>query len=125
MDEYAVPVLPSRDLTETLDFYRRLGFDNRGAPPDAYGYCIIGRGTIELHFWHQPDVDPMTSAAGCYVRVVDADALHSSWEAVGVPDDEVTGSRLLPPDDTEYGLREFALVDPSGNLLRIGSAPPA
>ncbi len=27
----------------------------------------------------------------------------------------------MPPSDTEYGLREFALVDPSGNLLRIGS----
>ena len=25
------------------------------------------------------------------------------------------------PEDSDYGLREFALVDPDGNLLRIGS----
>jgi hypothetical protein len=25
--------------------------------------------------------------------------------------------------DTDYGLREFALVDPSGNLIRVGSPP--
>jgi hypothetical protein len=27
----------------------------------------------------------------------------------------------VPPTDTDYGLRELALVDPSGNLLRVGS----
>ena len=27
----------------------------------------------------------------------------------------------MPPADTDYGLREFALVDPNGNLLRVGS----
>jgi hypothetical protein len=25
--------------------------------------------------------------------------------------------------DTDYGMREFALVDPSGNLIRVGSPP--
>jgi hypothetical protein len=28
----------------------------------------------------------------------------------------------MPPVDTDYGIREFALVDRSGNLLRVGSA---
>jgi hypothetical protein len=40
--------------------------------------------------------------------------------ASGVPRDEATGSRLAPVD-TGYGIREFALVDPSGNLVRVGS----
>jgi hypothetical protein len=35
--------------------------------------------------------------------------------------DAATGSRLEPPQDTDYGMREFALVDPSGNLVRVGS----
>lgn len=34
MDEYAVPILPSRDLNETRYFYARLGFELRGAPPE-------------------------------------------------------------------------------------------
>jgi catechol 2,3-dioxygenase-like lactoylglutathione lyase family enzyme len=32
MEERAVPILPSRDLEETLAFYARLGFELRGAP---------------------------------------------------------------------------------------------
>ena len=122
MDEYAVPIMPSRNLRETLEFYLRLGFELRGAPPETYGYLIVGRGPmIELHFWESPEVDPLTTDHSCYVRVADADELYAEWEAVGVPSDPETGSRLMPPGDTDYGMREFALVDKSGNLVRIGS----
>jgi hypothetical protein len=40
---------------------------------------------------------------------------------VGIDRDPPTGSRLVPPVDTDYGMREFAVVDLSGNLVRIGS----
>jgi hypothetical protein len=36
MSETAVPILPSRDLAETLAFYLRLGFENRGAPHEVW-----------------------------------------------------------------------------------------
>jgi catechol 2,3-dioxygenase-like lactoylglutathione lyase family enzyme len=121
VDEYAVPILPSKDLEETLSFYSRLGFELRGAPIEKYRYLIIGRGSIELHFHDSPDVDPLTTDAGCYIRVRNADVLHREWDRIGVPTEPATGSRLISPTDTDYGLREFALVDTSGNLLRIGS----
>ena len=121
MSESAVPILPSRDLDDTLRFYERLGFRNQGAPPDVWDYLIIGRGGIELHFFAMPEVDPLTTYSSCYLRVRDADALHAEWSAVGVPTDPATGSRLIAPMDTDYGMREFALVDRSGNLLRVGS----
>jgi hypothetical protein len=121
MTESAVPILPSRNLDETLAFYLRLGFELQGAPIEKYRYLIIGRGSIELHFWDAPDVDPLTTDASCYIRVDDADALHREWQEVGIESDPVTGSRLMPPVDTDYGIREFALVDRSGNLLRVGS----
>ena len=121
MIQTAVPILPSRDLDETLAFYVRLGFQNRGAPPDEWKYLIIGRDTGELHFFEAPTVDPLTTDAGCYVRVDDADALFEEWHRVGVAEDPATGSRLIPPCDTDYGMREFALVDQNGNLVRVGS----
>ncbi len=121
MLERSVPTLPSRDLRETLAFYERLGFENRGAPPEEWDYLIVGRDGADLHFYAQPDVDPLTTSAGCYVFVADADALYAEWEATGVPYDPATGSRLVAPMDTDYRLREFALVDPSGNLVRVGS----
>lgn len=114
-------ILPSRNLDETFEFYSRLGFELRGAPIEKYRYLIIGRGSIELHFWDAPDVDPLTTDASCYIRVEDADALHREWKGVGIQSDPATGSRLMPPVNTDYGIREFALVDQSGNLLRVGS----
>jgi len=116
-----VPILPSRDLDETLAFYERLGFESRGAPHAQYDYLIIGRGTAALHFYLDRDVDPLTTAASCYVYVNDADALFSDWDAVGDPTDPTNGCSLMPPTATDYGMREFALVDSSGNLLRVGS----
>jgi catechol 2,3-dioxygenase-like lactoylglutathione lyase family enzyme len=121
VSERTVPILPSRNLRETLWFYERLGFENRGAPPEQWNYLILGRDGIELHFYAAPETDPLATAAQCYVRVADAQALHDEWKRAGVPTDPATGSRLMPPVDTEYGLREFALVDPSGNLVRVGS----
>ena len=121
MPESAVPILPSRNLEETLEFYSRLGFELQGAPIEKYRYLIIGRGSVELHFWDAPDVDPLTTDASCYIRVDDADALHREWLEVGIQSDPATGSRLMPPVDTDYGIREFALVDRSGNLVRVGS----
>ena len=119
--ERAVPILPSRDLRETLAFYERLGFEDNGGPWEEWNYLILGRGNAELHFWGDPSVDPLTTSFSCYLRVADADALHAEWERVGVPRDTSNGSRLERPVDTDYGIREFALIDPSGNLLRVGS----
>ena len=121
MAEGAVPILPSRDLAQTLAFYERLGFENRGAPIEEWDYLIIGRGDIWLHFYPAPEVDPLTTSASCYLYVDDAQRLYDEWAALGVPSDPATGSRLVRPGEADYGMREFALVDPSGNLLRVGS----
>lgn len=79
-------------------------------------------GGIELHFIGAPDTDPLTTAASCYLRVPDADRLYDEWQQAGIAADAATGSRLEAPMDTEYGMREFAVVDRSGNLVRVGSA---
>lgn len=118
--ELAVPVLPSRDLSATLAFYEALGFEEWGPSHLERDYLIVRRGDLVLHFHADPDVDPLSTASGCYLYVEDADRLHAAWAPVVVPD-PATGSRVVAPVDTDHGLREFALVDPSGNLLRIGS----
>jgi catechol 2,3-dioxygenase-like lactoylglutathione lyase family enzyme len=124
VSELAVPVLPSRDLRESLAFYERLGFVNRGALPEEWDYLILGRGGAVIHLFASPDVDPLTTSSSWYLYVDDADRLHAEWAATGVPTDHATGSRLVAPTDTDYGMREFAVVDPSGNLVRVGSPLP-
>jgi catechol 2,3-dioxygenase-like lactoylglutathione lyase family enzyme len=112
------PILPSRDLAATAAFYARLGFEQVGLWPDEY--LIVMRGDVGLHFFFAPHIDPAASSAGCYLYVEDADALHAEYSGLELP------SRGIPrlhgaPEDTDYGLREFAVVDHDGNLLRIGS----
>lgn len=121
MAEDVVPILPSRDLRETLGFYAALGFGNRGAPPEEWDYLILGRGDLVLHFVATPDVDPLRTAGMCFAYVDDADALYAAWSPLVPGDAAATGARLRAPVDTDYGMREFALVDPSGNLVRVGS----
>jgi catechol 2,3-dioxygenase-like lactoylglutathione lyase family enzyme len=112
------PILPSRDLSATADFYSRLGFEQTGIWPDEY--LIVMRNEVGLHFFFAPDTDPWTSVAGCYVYVSDADSLFAEFSRLGLPGEGIP--RLHgAPQDSDYGLREFALVDPDGNLLRIGS----
>lgn len=112
------PVLPVRNVSVALAHYRRLGFEGTaygtaGADNPEYGF--LAWGPVTLHLARIPNLDPRTSISSCYLYVSDADALHAAWQAAGVE------GRLMSPKDTLYGLREFAYIDPNGNLLRVGS----
>ena len=109
-----------RNVNAALALYRRLGFIGRVYDgPDAGGndpeYGFLSLGTAELHLSRFREIDPAITTSACYLYVDNADAMHTAWQDAGVP------GRLLSPEDTPYGLREFAYVDPDGNLLRVGS----
>ena len=87
-----VPILPSRDAAVTAAFWQRLGFRVVDATPDDDPYLIAVREGAELHFVHQPDLDPATN------------------RSLGAP-------TLMP-----WGLREAWLTDPDGTVVRIGSS---
>ena len=113
-----IPILASRDVAETSAFYRRLGFSVLGLYEDfGPAYLLLGRDDVELHFVHTPDVDPGESSGGCYLRVTDAQAVYDDWAPLELPE-------IRAPRDTPWGMHEFFLVDPSGNLLRIGTPLP-
>ena len=108
------PILPVRDLDAALDRYQRLGFAVRPyAGAERYGFA--DRDGVSLHLTESPSHDPLTTASMVYLYVSDADVLHSAWQQSGVE------GRLTAPRDTPWGLREFAYVDPDGNLHRVGS----
>jgi ribonuclease HI len=108
------PILPVRDLDAALERYRQLGFDvSTAAGPDRYGFAR--RGPVSLHLTEWPDHDPATTASSVYLYVSDADRVRRDWVASGVP------GRFTELEDTTYGLREFAFVDPEGTLHRVGS----
>jgi catechol 2,3-dioxygenase-like lactoylglutathione lyase family enzyme len=110
----AEPVLPVADLHRAVEHYRALGFDVERYEGDA-AYAFARWGAVQLHLCEVASIDPAASMVSVYLRVDDADALHSEWQVAGVH------GRLVEPDDAPYGLREGAHVDPDGNLLRFGS----
>jgi len=116
VSEYAAPVLPSRDLHETVAFYARLGFENAGDAPDVWDYAIVRRDAIELHFYLDADPDRGgTASSRCFVWVDDVDALHGELAAAGV----AVGDLF----DMDYGMRLFTVTDPTGNDVRFGTGP--
>ena len=121
--EQAVPILPAKGPPAGPRVLSGPWVRGRGAPPQEWGYCILGRGDIWLHLIADPAVDPLTTASSCYLFVDDAQGLHDTWAPL-VTHDPTTGQRIVAPAITDYGMLEFALIDPSGNLLRIGTHMP-
>ncbi len=115
--ERVTPILPVRDVRAALAHYRRLGFEASAytdTDEDPF-YGFLAWGDVTLHLTRVPNLEPARSTVACYLYVNDADALYAAWQAAKVD------GRLTAPADTPYGLREFAHIDPDGNLLRIGA----
>jgi catechol 2,3-dioxygenase-like lactoylglutathione lyase family enzyme len=119
--DLAIPILPSRAITETVGFYKRLGFEGGAHESDA-GYAILRRGAIELHFFTHRELVPAESSAGCYIRVLNVESIYKSFSTSHLPRRGIPRMETL--EDKPWGLREFAVVDPDGNLLRIGQIIP-
>lgn len=115
--DLAIPVLPSRSIATTVGFYKALGFEG-GPHPYNPDYAILQRGAVEIHFFAHPGLVPADSFAGCYLRVQDVDGVYRAFAASALP---ATGiPRMDRLENKPWGLREFAVVDVDGNLVRIG-----
>src|SRR5689334_20663751 len=123
--EAAEPILQSHDVAATRAFYQALGFAS-GYDDDRYD--ILRRGPLVVHLEHSEHVQPEMNCASCYWRVADADALYREFARLGLPAEGCP--RLTEPADEPWGMREFTLKDPAGNLIRVGhelaanAAPP-
>ncbi len=115
MPDRATPNLPSRDLIATSRFYARMGF--REAFRDD-GWMVLERGPLQLEFFPYPGLDPRTNIASCCLRVSDARALHEAFAGANLATSSRAMPRITSPVDQPWGFREFAVVDPDGNLLR-------
>lgn len=115
--DLAIPTLPSRSVTATAEFYQRLGFEG-GAHEFNNEYGIFRRGAVELHFFTHKELIPAESSSGCYIRVLDVESFYKACSSLGLPGSGIP--RVDKLEDKPWGLREFAIVDPDGNLVRIG-----
>lgn len=110
------PKLPMRNKAETKAFYvDKLGFE---APSDFYpDYLMVQKDKIEIHFFLYEELDPQTNYGMCYIRLTDIDALYAYAikNQLSIPE-------LGHLEDKPWRQKEFALLDPSNNLLTFGQA---
>ncbi len=122
--------LPHTDAEAALGFYRDLlGFDVRqDVGYEGMRWITVGpAGSATSIVLHPPAVDPGISdaeretildliAKGVYGAVTlatdDLDALFEKLEAAGA-------DVVQEPTDQDYGVRDCAFRDPSGNLIRV------
>ena len=115
----AIPILPARDLEQTRAFYERLGFTAAGWWPDTFGgYAILVRDDLTMHFFSHAELSPKDNYGQCYWRVVDPDGLYSELSRADLS--AWPSARVVPIEDKPWDTREFALLDPNSNLIRIG-----
>jgi catechol 2,3-dioxygenase-like lactoylglutathione lyase family enzyme len=112
----SIPVLPSRSLSRTIEFYKRLGFSGTLLAADTY--AILTKGELELHFFPHPELKPHECYAGCYMRVAEVDALYEAFSPVGLPTAGIP--RMERVENKPWKMREFALIDEDGNLVKFG-----
>jgi catechol 2,3-dioxygenase-like lactoylglutathione lyase family enzyme len=123
-----IPALPVRDASRAVEFYRdELGFD---VVHHDGGFAVLKRDGAEVHLWEASDESwrertsdesPVRSGAesfiagtaSCRIATEGVDELHGELRERGI---------LHPVsrdgvDETDFGTREFAALDPDGNLL--------
>ena len=107
-----IPVLASLNIKKTVDFYRtKLGFNRTGYLD--HNYAIIARDELVLHFWKCDNkIHPENTS--CYVDVIEIDTLYNELKQHDVihPNGDI--------EDKPYGMREFAILDHDGNLIKFG-----
>ena len=102
------------DITASLAYYRDvLGFEvtfEYGEPPS---YACLCRDEVGLHLLAAAVTKRLPGQGGLCVFVRDVDRIYA--EVSG------RGARLLnQPEDRDYGMRDFDVVDADGNQLTFG-----
>jgi hypothetical protein len=105
----AVPVLPADDLPASREFWGTAGFEIEAFSDD---FAIAMRDGVEFHLV-QPH-PPGRDRGAAYLHVREVDRIHAAWRAAGIT---VTELR-----DEPWGMREFSVVDPGRNRVRVGKA---
>ena len=102
----AVPVLVSRDVKESLEFFERLGITSNFMLEDgSYGGLTIG--STSLHFYKDL-VKEHAEWSSCRINMESLDEIYARCKDQGVvhPNGDLS--------EKPWGTREFAILDESG-----------
>lgn len=105
-------IIPVRDMAASVAFYERLGFVSRPYE-DGGSYVFLSRNEVSFHLNLVETPEWTFSPMGVYFYVSDVDVFYDELMAADV-------TTLEAPEDKPWRMREFAVSDPDGTLLRFG-----
>ncbi len=107
--QFCVPQLPVRAVAAAQSWYRDvLGLGINWLWNDDFG--SVGQDCVELFLYESGEPQPVE----VFIFVDDVDAVYASCRANG-------GAIVGELEQKPWNVREFAMRDPDGNLLRIGT----
>ena len=107
----AQAIIRVANFKTTVSFYQeQLGFDLMILWPQPR-YAVLKRDAVTLEIAEKPE---HKGSSAIYINVTDVDALHDQMLSV-------QGGRVGNLYDRDYGVRDFRVEDPEGNVLIFGS----
>ena len=121
--ERTYPILPCRELDESIAFYEILGFKKTYRQVRPNPHAVVALEDIQIHLFGMEGFDPANSYGSVIIAVPDPDSLYHDFAAglrktygklpvAGIP-------RITRPRKKYGTVRGFSVVDPGGNWLRI------
>lgn len=104
------PIFPVHDMAAARNFWTRAGLRVEEYSAE-YAFVMFGDAEV-LHLDLRRGLDPEHNAAAVYIHIPDPHEWHRRWKEQGLPVSDV----VVEP----WGMIEFSVQDPSGNLIRMG-----
>jgi catechol 2,3-dioxygenase-like lactoylglutathione lyase family enzyme len=122
-NERTYPILPCRELDESISFYESLGFKKTYRQVRPNPSAVVALEDIQIHLFGMEGFDPAESYGSVIIAVPNPDSLYHDFASrlraaygklpvAGIP-------RILRPRKRYGTVRGFTVVDPGGNWLRI------
>ena len=122
-NERTYPILPCREIDESIGFYEILGFRKTYRQTRPNPYAVVALEEIQIHLFGMDGFDPAQSYGSVIIAVPDPDGLYRAFAAglraaygklpvAGIP-------RILRPRKKYGTVSGFTVIDPGGNWLRI------
>ena len=112
----SMTVLQVSDVTASVAFYDRLGFDSHGIWRDrgVASFAIVQRDAVTIALQRADDGLRINSHWAAYLYVTDIERIHAEFRQLDLP------GQTEICRDTPYGCDDFEIVDPDGHRIAFG-----
>lgn len=122
-NERTYPILPCRELGESIAFYETLGFKRTYREFRPNPCAVVALEDIQIHLFGMDGFKPEDSYGSVIIAVPDPDGLYQKFATelrstygklpvAGIP-------QILRPRKRYGTVRGFTVIDPGGNWLRV------